>query len=56
MRCVQMFDLATMKVEDVSKISNPFFHDGEDLQVMSALQGEDVVCDSFTGKYRPRGS
>ncbi len=51
-----VFDLATMKVEDVSKISNPFFHDGEDLQVMSALQGEDVVCDSFTGKYRPRGS
>ncbi len=51
-----VFDLATMKVEDVTKITNPFFHDGEDLQIMNALQGEDVVCDSFTGKYRSRGS
>jgi len=51
-----VFDLATMKVADVSKVSKPFFHDGQDLQIMDALQGEDVVCDSFTGKYRPRGS
>ena len=51
-----VFDLATMKVADVSKVSKPFFHDGQDLQIMDALQGEDIVCDSFTGKYRPRGS
>ena len=51
-----VFDLATIKVEDVSKISNPFFHDVRDLQILNALQGEDVLCDSFTGKYRPRGS
>jgi hypothetical protein len=51
-----VFDLATMKVEGVSKISNPFFHDVRDIQILNALQGEDVLCDSFTGKYRPRGS
>jgi hypothetical protein len=45
-----------MKVEGVSKISNPFFHDVRDIQILNALQGEDVLCDSFTGKYRPRGS
>jgi hypothetical protein len=51
-----VFDLATMKVEGVSKISNPFFHNVRDIQILNALQGEDVLCDSFTGKYRPRGS